>query len=227
MIRRRRARCCPSLTERLGASLRFALPLFEGRLLLGRRFGLILGLPLGVGHAVHDLSRACLVELDAPGCGRLLVPARQAVSAEPRQLHQGDVLHVRPLTKMLDQLPKGRRLELDSGAFIQLHPPTLRPLAFRDRLPQQKNNDSNHLRPTPRQLASSAHGQAPRAHLLAKPLASELRASRPALHQKWPGAHQVIRLDTPMLRHESPSHRLCCSSKHFTCNVTTGQETAT
>lgn len=65
--------------------------------------------PFVVRHAIDMLTRLCLADRDAFFRRAFLHPARQAISAEARQIHHVDVLHVSARTQMLDQLAEGRR----------------------------------------------------------------------------------------------------------------------
>src|SRR5436190_2103657 len=104
----------------LGRSPSMRLGLCEGGLLCGARVGLVLGLPVLVGHAVDDLAGALLGELQAPGVGRLLVPVGEAVAAEAGQIHHVDVLRVAAPAQMLHQLAEGCRLELGHELIVDL-----------------------------------------------------------------------------------------------------------
>src|SRR5579885_2183465 len=88
------------------------------RLHLALGFLLILRLPGGVRHAVDDLARLLLGELDPFGLGGLLVPVREAVPAEAGKLHEVDVLHVAPLAEMRNEPPEGFGLELCACLFV-------------------------------------------------------------------------------------------------------------
>ena len=66
-----------------------------GRALLRGRLGLVPGLPLRVGHSVHDLARLVVVQGEALLLGRRPIPLGQAVAAKAREVHEIDVL-VRP-----------------------------------------------------------------------------------------------------------------------------------
>src|SRR3981189_1165144 len=67
------------------------LALVVGLLLVTRSLLLVLGLPLVLRHAVDDLARLRVGDLDAARAGFLAVPARQAIAAETGQVHQVDV----------------------------------------------------------------------------------------------------------------------------------------
>src|SRR5687767_10691728 len=82
----------------------------ELRLLCRRGFLLVFLLPFGIGHAVDDLARLFLGEIDARGGRRLAIPVRQAVAAKAGEVHQVDVLDICPEPQMLEQAPKRRRL---------------------------------------------------------------------------------------------------------------------
>src|SRR5262245_10265384 len=83
-----------------------------------RRLGLIPRLPLLVGHALDRLPRFVLAQGKAYRRIRLLIPMGEAVPAEPRELHEVDILHVGPLAKMPDEPPEGLRLDLDPRLLI-------------------------------------------------------------------------------------------------------------
>src|SRR5215470_17416828 len=85
--------------------------LVEGLLLVARGFLLVLGLPFVVRHAVNDLARLGVGDLDALLARLLAVPARQAVAAEAGQIHQVDVLNVGALLQVRDQAPEGGGFE--------------------------------------------------------------------------------------------------------------------
>lgn len=53
-----------------------------------------------VGHAVDDFTRLVFGQLQVSVTGRLGIPLGQAVSTEPRQIHQVDILHVGALLKV-------------------------------------------------------------------------------------------------------------------------------
>jgi hypothetical protein len=79
---------------------------------------LVTRFPLFVGHAVDDLSRLRIGQLEAPLLGRLAIPARETVAAEPGQLHQVDVLYIGSFAQMLDQPPKRCGFKFGAGALI-------------------------------------------------------------------------------------------------------------
>src|SRR5689334_21773777 len=81
--------------------------LVESLLLVARSLLLVLGLPFVVRHAVDDLTRLGIWDLDALLARLLAVPARQAVAAEAGQIHQVDVLYVGALLQMRDQPAEG------------------------------------------------------------------------------------------------------------------------
>src|ERR1044072_2917235 len=92
--------------------------LVEGLLLVARSFLLVLGLPLVVGHAVDDLARLGIGDLDALLARLLAVPARQAVAAEAGEAHQVDVLNVGALLQMRDQAAEGGGFEFGAGLVV-------------------------------------------------------------------------------------------------------------
>jgi pheromone shutdown-related protein TraB len=73
----------------------------------------VLGLPLVVGHAVDHLAGFRIAELHATLDRRGAHPLGQAVAAEPREVHDVEVLHIGTLAKMLDQAAERRGLDLD------------------------------------------------------------------------------------------------------------------
>src|SRR5580704_12245968 len=79
----------------------------RGLLLGGRGFRLVLGLPLIVGHTVDDLARGRVRDRHAALFRGLPVPAREAVAAEAREIHEVEVLHICALAQMLHQLAEG------------------------------------------------------------------------------------------------------------------------
>src|SRR5216683_3290770 len=87
----------------------------KGRLLLGARLLLVLLAPFGVRHAVVDLARLRIAELDALLVGRGAVPFGQAVAAEAGEVHQVDILHVGALAQMRHQRAERRGFELGAG----------------------------------------------------------------------------------------------------------------
>src|SRR5262245_66211723 len=92
--------------------------LVESLLLIARSFLLVLGLPLVVRHAVDDLARGGIGDLDALLARLLAIPARQAVAAEAGEIHQVDVLHVRALLQVRDQAAEGGGLEFGLGLVV-------------------------------------------------------------------------------------------------------------
>src|SRR5262245_54185386 len=69
---------------------------------LGRTI-LELCLPSLIGHAVDDLSRLFFIERQALSGGSLLIPVREAVTAESGKLHQVNILHVTALAQMFNE----------------------------------------------------------------------------------------------------------------------------
>ena len=92
----------------------------EGGLLLGARLFLVLFAPFVIGHAVDDLARLRVGKLDALVLGRGAVPFRQAVAAEPGEVHQVDVLHVGALAQMRDEGAKGRGFKFGARLVVDL-----------------------------------------------------------------------------------------------------------
>src|SRR6185437_10987435 len=92
----------------------------KGRLLLGGRILLEFLLPFLVGYPVDDLARVGVGKRHALLLGGLAIPAREAVAAEARQIHQIDVLHVRALAQMFDQAAEGGGFELGAGRIVEL-----------------------------------------------------------------------------------------------------------
>src|SRR5688572_28688301 len=97
-----RGRPRPSLRSEHDLSV-LVLRLVEGLLLVARGVLLVLGLPLVVRHAVDDLARLGIGDLDALLARLFAVPARQAVAAEAGQIHHVDILHVGALLQMSNQ----------------------------------------------------------------------------------------------------------------------------
>src|SRR5439155_3436470 len=86
--------------------------------LLARRLGLVARFPALIRHAVDDLARLLVGEVEPALLGGGAIPFRQAVAAEACKVHQVDVLHVGALAEMLHQAAKGRRLQLDAGLVV-------------------------------------------------------------------------------------------------------------
>jgi len=83
----------------------------EGRLLLGRGFGLVARLPRLVGHAVDDLTRRVVAQVVAVRLRGRGVPLGQAVPAKAGQVHQVDVLDVGALLQVGDQVAEHLGIE--------------------------------------------------------------------------------------------------------------------
>src|SRR3546814_9491275 len=81
--------------------------------------GLVLRLPLVVGHPVDNLAGGVVVQAQALLLGGGQVPLGEAVAAESRQVHQVDVLHVAALAQVLDKRAEGGGLQLGAGLFVQ------------------------------------------------------------------------------------------------------------
>ncbi len=94
----------------------FLLRRLESRHLFGRRFGLVLFLPLGEGLAIDEFARLVLRDRDALFFRRFAVPVRKAVAAEPCKDHEIDVLHVGAFAQMTGETAK-RRLPRVRSAF--------------------------------------------------------------------------------------------------------------
>src|SRR4051794_12904315 len=92
----------------------------EGGALFGARLALVARLPLLVGHAVDMRPALLLGERDAARVRRLLEPVRQAVAAEPGEVHEVDVLHVRAGAQVLHEPAQDRRLEFSPGFWIDV-----------------------------------------------------------------------------------------------------------
>src|SRR5260221_5743621 len=86
--------------------------------LLAGRLGLVPGLSVFIRHAIHDLARLLVGQVEPALLGGAAIPFRQAVAAEAREVHQVDVLHVGALAKMLHQAAEGRRFQLDAGLVV-------------------------------------------------------------------------------------------------------------
>src|SRR5262245_23069695 len=92
--------------------------LVVGLLLVAGRFLLVLGLPFVVRHAVDDLARLGIGDLDALLARFLAIPARQAVAAETGEIHQVDVLDVGALLQMRDQAAESGGFEFGAGLVV-------------------------------------------------------------------------------------------------------------
>src|SRR5580692_7791242 len=92
----------------------------EGGLLLGARLFLVLLAPLVIGRAVDDLARLRVAEVDPLVLGGGAIPFRQAVAAEPGEVHQVDVLHVGALAQMRDERAESRGFEFGAGLVVDL-----------------------------------------------------------------------------------------------------------
>jgi hypothetical protein len=77
-------------------------------------------LPLRVGHSVNRFPRVRVAEFDPSFLGGGAIPLRQAVSAETGEIHHVDILHVRALTKVLNQTAKRGRLDLELSSFVHV-----------------------------------------------------------------------------------------------------------
>src|SRR5262249_38469546 len=107
-----------------GASLAVLVArLVEGLLLIARGFSLVLGLPLVIRHAVDDLARLGIGYLDALLARLLAIPARQAVTAEPCQVHQVDVLPVGALPQVRDQAAESGSFQFGAGLVVHGNSP--------------------------------------------------------------------------------------------------------
>src|ERR1700761_3310304 len=92
--------------------------LVVGLLLVARGLFLVLGLPLVVGHAVDDLARCGIGDLDALLARLLAIPAREAIATEASQVHQVDVLHVGALLQVRDQAAESGGFEFGLGLVV-------------------------------------------------------------------------------------------------------------
>src|SRR5687768_8047812 len=92
----------------------------------------MLGLPLVVGHPVDRLARVGVGELDATLGGGRPVPLREAVPAEPREVHDVDVLDVGALPEVLDEAAERGGFDLDTGLVRNLggHVPCVAHLCY-------------------------------------------------------------------------------------------------
>src|SRR5207249_8619023 len=90
----------------------------ERCLLLRRRLFLVFFAPFVVGHAVDDLARLGVAERGALPLRRLAIPAREAIAAEPGEVHQIDVLHVRALAQMCDERAECPGFEFGAGLVV-------------------------------------------------------------------------------------------------------------
>lgn len=94
-----------------------ALALGEGGLLFRARFFLVLGFPLGIGHAVDLFAGLVIADFHPEVVGGGLVPLGQAVAAETGEVHQVDVLHVLAGLQMMDQGAEGGGFEFQALLF--------------------------------------------------------------------------------------------------------------
>src|SRR5215813_9274968 len=90
----------------------------ESCLLLCARLLLVFRPPLVIGHAVDDLARFGIGEGKTALSGLGAVPFRQAVAAEACQIHQIDILDIRPLSQMRHETAKRCSLELGAGLVV-------------------------------------------------------------------------------------------------------------
>src|SRR5262245_25575628 len=92
----------------------------EGLFLLRTRLLLMLRLPLLVGHAVDNLPRLGIRQLQAALLRGFPVPARQAVAAEAREIHEVEILHVRALAQMLHEAAEGGGFQFGAGLVVHV-----------------------------------------------------------------------------------------------------------
>src|SRR6185312_13463626 len=95
--------------------------LFHRRQLLGTRRALMRRFPGLVGHAVDGLAALVLAHRRALGVGFFLQPIGKAVAAEPREIHQIDILDVAAGPQMFDQPSEHRRFKFRSGLLVSRH----------------------------------------------------------------------------------------------------------
>src|SRR3954454_21944980 len=79
---------------------------------------LVLPAPFVIRHAVDDFARLRVGQRNAALLGSLPIPARQAVAAEPGEVHQVDILHIGTLAQMRDKRAKRRGLQLGAGPLV-------------------------------------------------------------------------------------------------------------
>ena len=70
--------------------------------LIGGGFRLVLRLPIAIGHSINDFARLFILKFNALFFRSSRIPFRQTVAAEPREIHQIDILYVRTLAQMID-----------------------------------------------------------------------------------------------------------------------------
>jgi hypothetical protein len=90
--------------------------------LRGCGLGLILCLPVTVGHAVDDLAScspcpgSCPFRQPHPG-----IPIGQAIPAEPRKVHHVNVLNIGTPTQVLDQPAENGSFQLNFRLLIHIN----------------------------------------------------------------------------------------------------------
>ena len=109
-----------------GSACRFVRD-FEGGLLLGAGFGLVLVAPFAKGHAIEGLAAIILGHLDPALNGGLLIPAAQAVSAETCKVHHVDILDISALSEMVAQAAERGGFKLGAGCVIHGSSPCSEP----------------------------------------------------------------------------------------------------
>src|SRR6056297_333227 len=91
----------------------------EGGFFLGIGIGLMAPLPLVIRHSIIGVACRILGHLDAALMRGLLIPATEAVAAEPGEVHQVDILHVGALVhQVMAQLAECGGLELGAGLVV-------------------------------------------------------------------------------------------------------------
>ena len=84
------------------ASIASVMIFIELSFLLRRGFHLVLRLPLDVRHAVNDFASLFKFKLNSFILGPRTIPLTLAVTTKASEIHQIDVLHICPFTKVLN-----------------------------------------------------------------------------------------------------------------------------
>ena len=85
----------------------------------------MLSAPLVIRHAVDDLASFRIGPRHAALLGRRARPCRQAVAAEPGEIHQVDVLHIGSLAQVRHQTAKYGGFQFGGGFLVDRHGATL------------------------------------------------------------------------------------------------------
>ena len=83
----------------------------------GRSLRLKPRLPLRIRHTVNNLSCLIIGYFNPPRCRFCAVPFRQTISAETRQVHQVNILHIFVFIKMLQQPSERSCFDFDLLVF--------------------------------------------------------------------------------------------------------------